>query len=193
MIDPSKIPQKYQWLLSLRRRQGLPRTISLALEEMGVKEVVGRGSNATIIGWRDELNGATQGKQIVTGYADDDIPWCGLFVAIVVFRRMKNIGEVVKNPLWARNWANYGKKSPQASLGDVLVFSRNGGGHVGFYIGEDRDCFHVIGGNQSNRVSIARIEKSRCIAIRRPSYVVTPASVRPFHLSAAGEVSRNEA
>jgi uncharacterized protein (TIGR02594 family) len=179
------IPAQYQWLQELPT---LPKTISLALKELGVAEVVGRGSNKTIIAWRDELNLA--GVKI-SGYSDDSIPWCGLFVAIIAFRRMGVAAEVVVDPLWARNWATYGKKSDKASLGDVLVFVRNGGGHVGFYLGEDKYCYHVLGGNQSDKVCITRIEKSRCIAVRRPPYKISPDAVKPTLLSAKGMVSKN--
>lgn len=177
----------YDWLTTLK---GKPKTIILALAELGVREVVGKGSNRTIIGWRDELN---QAGVKIAGYSDDDIPWCGLFAAIVCYRRMKNAGEVVKEPLWARNWSRYGTKSPQASLGDVLVFERGAGGHVGFYVGEDSTAYHVLGGNQGNRVSIARIAKARCIAVRRPPYVTTPKAVKPYRIAATGALSANEA
>lgn len=184
------LPTQYQWLTELK---GLPKTIELALAEYGVKEVVGKGSNKTIIEWRDELNGASPAdKPIVIGFGDDDIPWCGLFAAIICYRRKKNIAEVVASPLWARNWAKYGKVSPVASLGDVLVFVRNGGGHVGFYIGEDKTSYHVLGGNQSNKVCFARILKSRCIAVRRPPYITLPRAVQRYYLKAAGTISTNE-
>ena len=177
---------QYRWLEGLL---GIPNTIQLGLALLGTQEVIGKGSNKTILSWRDELNQA--GAKVV-GFSDDDIPWCGLFAAIVTYRRNNNAAEVVKDPLWARNWVDYGVKSPEASLGDVLVFVRNGGGHVGFYIGEDSTCYHVLGGNQSNKVSIARVEKSRCIAVRRPPYRVEPRSCKPFHLSSSGVVSKNE-
>jgi uncharacterized protein (TIGR02594 family) len=97
-------------------------------------------------------------------------------------------------PLWARSWSRFGIASPQAALGDVLVFSRaKGGGHVGLYVGEDETAFHVLGGNQADAVSIVRIAKSRCIAVRRPIYRVQPASVAPVHLHASGVISTNEA
>ena len=183
-------PEKYQWLRSVR---GLPLTVKLGLRELGVAEIVGKGSNRTIIGWRDELNGATtNGKPIVVGFSDDDIPWCGLFAAIIAYRRLKNISEVPASPLWARNWTRYGIKSPQASLGDVLVFSRGSGGHVGFYIAEDATAYHVLGGNQGDRVSIARIAKSRLLAARRPPYKVKPNGVRPFEVAASGKLSVDE-
>ena len=198
------LPDSYKWLTELR---GLPNTIRYSLDMFGVQEVVGRGSNATIIAWRDELNDAAPaGKPIVSGYSDDDIAWCGLFAAIICYRRLKRIEEVVKEPLWARNWLRYGqevatrrgaklsyKDGRVPSLGDVLVFERGSGGHVGFYVGEDDYYYHVLGGNQSNKVCIVRIEKSRCLGVRRPPYAIVPRSAKPFRLAAKGTVSTNEA
>jgi uncharacterized protein (TIGR02594 family) len=181
------VPSQYAWLPALR---GLPNTIKLALAELGTAEVVGKGSNKTIIAWRDELNSA--GAK-VSGFSDDDIPWCGLFAALITYRRLKKAAEVVKEPLWALNWAKYGVKSPKASLGDVLVFQRPSGGHVGFYVAEDDDAYHVLGGNQSNKVCITRVLKSRCVAVRRPQYVTVPAAVKPYYVSASGTISKNEA
>jgi len=181
-----KYPTNYEWLDKVGT---LPRCIQEALNLYGVTEIVGKGSNATIIGWRDELNHA--GAK-VAGYSNDDIPWCGLFAAIVVLRA-RSAGEVVNEPLWALNWANFGVKSPQAGLGDILAFQRNGGGHVGFYIAEDSTCYHVLGGNQSNKVCITRVEKNRCKAIRRPLYKNQPESVKRYVVTAKGAVSKNEA
>lgn len=184
------LPEKYAWLANVGT---LPRTILEGLEFMGVQEVVGRGSNKTIIDWRDILNAAApSGDPMIQGYSDDDIPWCGLYAAIVTFFRANNITEVVKTPLWARSWVNYGVAARQAALGDVLVFSRNGGGHVGFYIAEDAYSYHVLGGNQSNAVTITRILKNRCIAIRRPPYKTQPSSVKPYIVKSGGAISKNE-
>lgn len=178
-------PKGYEWLGNIGP---LPLTIQAGLSFHGVQEVVGRGSNRTIIGWRDELNQA--GVQIV-GYSDDDIPWCGLFAAIVAHRAGK---RVVAQPLWARNWAKFGAAVPEAGLGDVLVFERpGGGGHVGFYVAEDATAYHVLGGNQGNRVSITRIAKNRAIARRRPIYRIKPDSVKPYRVASGGALSENEA
>lgn len=184
---PSDLPDAYGWLATVGL---LPRTITEGLALFGTQEVVGKGSNKTILEWRDELNLA--GVKI-TGYSDDDIPWCGLFAAIVCYRRCKIPEEVVKDPLWARNWAKYGNKSPQAGLGDVLTFVRNGGGHVGFYIAEDASAYHVLGGNQSNKACITRVAKDRCIATRRPPYHTPAKSVKPYVVKSGGVLSTNEA
>lgn len=194
------IPEKYKWLNNIGT---LPRMVAEGLQLLGTKEVVGKGSNKTIISWRDTLN--QNGVKII-GYGDDDIPWCGLFIAFLAFLRRKIASEVVSSPLWARSWENYGTPVAslvrgalkfhddlKASLGDILVFSRNGGGHVGIYIAEDKTSYHVLGGNQSNAVTITRILKSRCVAVRRPAYNSQPESVRPFVVAASGKISSNEA
>lgn len=180
------LPQKYQWLNQIA---GLPRMIQIAISQHGVTEVVGKGSSETIIAWRDGLNRA---GVAIKGYSDDDIPWCGLFLAYIAYQRKENATEVVEAPLWARSWVKYGKSSPLPSLGDVLVFQRGDGGHVGLYIAEDATAYHVIGGNQSNRVCITRIHKSRLIAARRPPYLNPPESAQPYHVTASGVLSKNE-
>lgn len=178
----SKIHQnQYKWL----DNEGSPKVIEEAVKLYGTREIVGKQHSAEILSWAKELD-------MEKTYTNDEIPWCGLFVAIVVKRA--NFKPVV-NPLWARNWNTFGTPQKVAMLGDVLVFSRpGGGGHVGFYVGEDDTCYHVLGGNQSNMVNTTRILKSRCIAIRRcPWRVAQPTNVRVIQLEATGSVSTNEA
>jgi hypothetical protein len=79
-----------------------------------------------------------------------------------------------------------------AAIGEVLVFKREGGGHVGFYVGEDATRFRVLGGNQSNSVSETWVSKNRLYARRWPSTYPLPVlgAVKVF---AAGATSTNEA
>ena len=125
-------------------------------------------------------------------YSNDEIPWCGLFAAIIAKRAT---WPVVKDPLWARNWLKWGKPVATPMLGDVLVFERGSGGHVGLYVGEDSGAYHVLGGNQSNAVTIARLDKGRLLGARRPAWrIAQPPNVRVVPLSSAGApLSRNEA
>jgi len=161
-----------------------PNIITEAIKYMGIQEVLGKDHNPIIMQWADELG-------LRKTYTSDEIPWCGLYVAIVCKRAGK---EVVVNPLWARNWLKFGTKQAIAMLGDILVFSRDTGGHVGFYVGEDAECYHVLGGNQSNKVSVTRIRKIRCIGIRRSKWkIAQPATVRVIALNSTGVISNNEA
>ena len=73
------------------------------------------------------------------------------------------------------------------------MFQRESGGHVGFYVAEDATAYHVLGGNQSNKVCITRVAKDRLLAARRPKYNVQPASVKPYRVASTGSLSKNEA
>ena len=72
------------------------------------------------------------------------------------------------NPYWARNWLLFGQQTKPVT-GAVLIFERGSGGHVGFAVGQDDTHFFVLGGNQSDAVTIARIAKSRLLGARWPS------------------------
>lgn len=167
----------------LEKEQG-PKVIIEAVKLYGTKEIVGKQHSKEILSWAKELG-------IEKNYTNDEIPWCGLYTAIVI----KRAGfKVVDKPLWARDWSNFGTKQSEAMLGDVLVFTRpGGGGHVGFYVGEDSTCYHVLGGNQANMVNTTRILKTRCIAIRRCDWkVAQPKQVRKIKLNSNGSISTNE-
>lgn len=160
-----------------------PKVIVEAFKYYGLKEFVGPQHNPKIIQWSKELG-------LGNVYTNDEIPWCGLYVAYVCKQTGK---EVVKDPLWARNWVKWGTKESIAMLGDVLVFSRGSGGHVGFYVGEDKKCYHILGGNQGNAVSVVRINKDRCIGIRRTKWSISqPKAVRQVFLSDKGVISEDE-
>ena len=172
--------KQYNWLLE----EPAPRHLLEALKLYGTTEVVGSAHNPVILDWAKECQ--------IPGYNADEIPWCGLFMAVV----MKRAGrEFPKTPLWARAWAEFGVAPLfPAQLGDVLVFSRSGGGgHVGIYVGEDKTSYHVLGGNQGNMVNVVRILRTRLITHRRPAYNNAPENIRQIELSAFGRVSENEA
>jgi uncharacterized protein (TIGR02594 family) len=174
-----KLPAEYQWL----GLEDAPRHLLKAIELYGTEEIVGSKHNSVIIGWGIELG-------IGKLYLSDEIPWCGLFIAIVMKRAVRT---VVDSPLFALNWNNFGKKVTTPMLGDVLTFTRKGGGHVGIYVAEDATTYHVLGGNQGNKVCIKRILKSRLSQARRPLYNLQPDNVRKIIISTKGEISENEA
>lgn len=123
-----------------------------------------------------------------------EIAWCGAFVATCYRKWDKDI-RIPDNPLGARNWQNFGKATHPA-LGACLVFWRGSPqgwkGHVGFYFGEDDTHFHVLGGNQSDAVTVARIAKTRLLASRWPAGQPTTSS--PVLLTPDGvPISANEA
>lgn len=105
------------------------------------------------------------------------LPWCGDFAQTCMALTLP--GEpMVANPYWAANWGRFGVPLATPAPGAVLVFTRAGGGHVGFYAGERRrdGALLVRGGNQSNAVTEAFLAASRLGAVRWPrTYPLPPA------------------
>jgi len=166
--------------------QLLPPWYSIAESLLGTREIRGARHNQVIMSWAEKLG---------LWYPDDETPWCGLFVANCLATALSDEPNP-GNPLGARNWQKFGREIETPTLGAVVVFwrgSRNGWkGHVGFYDGEDATHIHCLGGNQSNKVSIARISKSRLLGYYWAETVALPNTGR-VHRSATGEVTHNEA
>lgn len=175
------VPNKYSWLLN----EGGPKMIVEALKLYGTLEGPGDSNNPTIIAWAKEV-----GEDVANIYKADSIAWCGLFMAVVAKRSDK---QPPKSPLWALNWGTFGNHTDSPMLGDTLVFTRSGGGHVGLYVGEDDTAYHALAGNQGDKVSIARIDKKRLYTARRPEWkTAQPENVRKVVLSSDGQLSTNE-
>lgn len=166
------------------QKETAPKVLVEAVKMIGTKEVVGSKHNPVIMGWAEELD-------LDAVYKSDEVPWCGLAVAYACHRAGL---QVIGSPFWALSWAKWGTEVKEPMLGDILTFKRNGGGHVGFYVGEDKECFHVLGGNQGNQMCVSRIAKARLHKARRTAWkVAQPKSVRKIQLSSSGVISTNEA
>ncbi|WP_294242387.1 TIGR02594 family protein [uncultured Sphingomonas sp.] len=165
----------YGWLTTIGT---LPRMVSEALNLWDVEEKPGGEDNPEILKWAQEVGG-----DVAASYDADSIPWCGLTMAVVARRAGKTPPA---NPLWALNWRNFGQASGQPDLGDIIVFTRDGGGHVGLYVGEDSTHYHVLGGNQNDKVCIGRYIKERLLEARKPLYMNAPATAIPILLDSDG-------
>lgn len=157
----------------------------IAQSHIGLKEAPGTANNPTIIGWAKKLGG-----WIASFYKEDSIPWCGLFIAEVC--RASNL-PISKQPLSALDWLNWGVPcSPQP--GALLIFKRQGGGHVGYYISETANAYNVLGANQADAVNIKPIAKDRLAGVRWPSVVPLPkGDNRVFARATTTRLSTNEA
>lgn len=108
-------------------------------------------------------------KESKAWWKDDETPWCGLFVGWC-------LGEsgrfVIKNWFRASAWndENAMTKLAKPCYGCIVTFTRQGGGHVGFVVGEDKQGnLMVLGGNQNNQVSIAPFARERVSGFYFPS------------------------
>lgn len=160
---------------------GSPPWLDIATRLIGIREVRGPAHNGFIAkGW------ARLGAR---WFNDDETPWCGFLVGHCIDAAGL---PIPRGGLFARAkaWLDWGKSS-QPVLGAVAVFGREGGGHVGFLVGESATCFYVLGGNQANAVSIAPIAKSRALGFRWPASL--PAGTTKLPQMSGGATSTNEA
>lgn len=155
-----------------------------AQSQIGTKEYPGASSNPKIMQWAGKV-----GKMMGMKYDGDHVPWCGLFAAYIMVEN----GIIPPSiAVRASAWSTWGVALAKPSFGAILTFTREGGGHVGFYVSEDATNYHVLGGNQGDAVNITKIAKSRCSAIRWPGKYGLPTS-GPIVKNRDGTVSKNEA
>ncbi len=173
----NNLPSQYEWLEKLKH----PRMIVEGVLLYGTYEFQGDSDNRVILEWAKEAG--------IKEYAHDSVPWCGLFMAICAKRSGWQIPE---KPLWALNWQKFGQAAIEPMLGDVMVFKRSVGhgktaGHVAMYVGEDATHWHILGGNQADKVSIVRRSKAGWFKARRPIWkTAQPREVRRVILSSTG-------
>lgn len=102
--------------------------------------------------------------------------WCAAFVNSVLEESNIRSNKDHAYPLTARAFLDWGQKVNKEDIkpGDVVVFPRGSEGwqgHVGFFISEvevnGRKFYYILGGNQSNKVSIEMYPANRALGIRR--------------------------
>src|SRR5262245_17629115 len=135
---------------------------------IGTKEAPGTTSNPTVLGML-RLDGDWP--------EDDAVPWCSAFANYIAWLlRLPR-----SKSLQARSWLSVGEviSLDKAEPGfDVVIFKRGPGrqpgpdvldapGHVGFYAGVEGAQVLVLGGNQSDSVSIGRYPKADLLGVRR--------------------------
>lgn len=151
---------------SENERQDAP-WMMIALRELGVREHAGTSrDNPRIVQYL-----ATVQKMAVL---HDETPWCSAFVNWT----LKQAGVPGTGRANARSWLNYGKPIQQPQFGSVAVLWReqpnSEKGHVAFYCGPSGSAgVWLLGGNQSNCVSIQHYPNRRVLAYRWP--LVQPA------------------
>lgn len=134
-----------------------PLWLQIARKELGVAEIAGPESNPRII----EYHATTS-----YGAKDDSVSWCSAFVNWC----MKQAGYQGTNNAGARSWANWGVALPTPVVGCVAVFGYPDSwrGHVGLYLGEDKESIRVFGGNQGDKVCEAYMSKKLLLGFRWP-------------------------
>jgi uncharacterized protein (TIGR02594 family) len=162
------MPKEPPWLVEARA-------------SVGLREIPGALTAPTIQRWLTELG---------AWWRDDETPWCGVAVAAW----MRAAGQPLpKHWYRAKGWLDWGVPLQHPDVGAVVVFEREGGGHVGLVVGRDLGGrLMVLGGNQGNAVNVRAFLRERVVGFRWPSTWVLPAAA-PLPLLGAGELSASEA
>jgi uncharacterized protein (TIGR02594 family) len=102
----------------------------------------------------------------------DSVAWCAAFVG----HCLEKAGLRSTRRLNARSYMDWGipVDLADAQAGDIVIFSRGSKswqGHVGFFVKTAGAMIEVLGGNQSDAVTIQRYAKSRLLGVRRAGNV----------------------
>lgn len=138
----------------------MKRPVDYARDDLGTKEWRS-GHNPKVVRYFSDV-----GHDWVK---DDETAWCAAFVGAM----LKKAGIPHTGKLNARSYLDWGDPVTidDAREGDVVVFPRgnpNGWrGHVGFVVAMHDHTIEVIGGNQSDKVTIATYPIGKILGIRR--------------------------
>lgn len=137
--------------------------INFALSFYGVEEAFTNGkSNPLVVSFfKDFADWVTNSTTTA---------WCSAFVNTI----FSSTGYEYSGNISARSWLTVGTEIKTPEVGDVVVFWRDKKdswkGHVGLFIAysQDKKSIYVLGGNQSNKVSINLYPVSQLLGFRRP-------------------------
>lgn len=156
-----------------------PAWVVEARKHIGQKEIPGKEENTWIVSlWKKIKRG---------GIKTETVPWCAAFVGAM----LESVGIMSTRFESAKSYLDWGTKLVNPEIGCIVVFTRDGGGHVGFVVGRDRaGNLLVLGGNQSDAVNIRAFSRDRVAGYRWPTAV--PVSLGALPLASA-ETSTSEA
>ncbi len=128
--------------------------------EFGQREIAGVSDNPRIMAlYRDA--GAT-------GIRHDETAWCAAFVGACLARA----GIEGTASLMARSYLAMGEPCTEIRPGAIAVLRRGEDaslGHVGFVVGETETHLVLLGGNQSDAVSVAAFPRGDVLGLRWPA------------------------
>lgn len=139
----------------------LPRWLHIASQELGISEIVGLDHNKRILDYHSATSLKAQ---------SDEIAWCSSFVNWVMKQSMiKGTYSAA-----ARSWLSWGYECGPTP-GCIVVLKRGQSetqGHVGFLVDHDDAFVHLLGGNQKNKVCVAKYAKHDVLSYRWPFKIV---------------------
>lgn len=137
-------------------RAGAPAPLAIAAGEYAVAEVAGARHNRRI----QQYHGATS----LGDDTADEVAWCSSFVNWC----QTTAGRPKTGSAMARSWLSWGVTCrPEAGAVAVLRRGPPPWGHVGYLVHWTAGHVWLLGGNQGNRVSVARFPRASLLDLRK--------------------------
>lgn len=134
----------------------IPAWLEVAFKDIGITETAGPEATARIL----EMHSKTK-----LGAKSDEVAWCAAALSCWLEEGCVNSLKTA----WALDYQNYGSKLHEPRLGCIVVLKRGpANGHVGLYLGTFKDSIYVLGGNQSDAVTIQAFSKAALLSYRWP-------------------------
>ncbi|WP_045836055.1 TIGR02594 family protein [Hyphomicrobium sp. 99] len=136
-----------------------PAWLAAAWAEFGVREIPGKENAAEILRYFREAGDSS--------VESEETPWCAAFAGAM----LKRAGCEGTGSLLARSYLDWGISLDEPRFGAVAVLARGDdptAGHVGFVIGATGEKLYLLGGNQSDAVTVAPFDAARLLGFRWP-------------------------
>jgi len=142
----------------------------IAQRFLGTEEVPGAGDNPQVLAML---------KLDMEWPEGDSVPWCSAFVNYVAWLLRLPRSKSLRARSWLRVGAVIDLSEARPGF-DVVILKRGTGaqpgpediiapGHVGFFAGTEAGQVLLLGGNQSDKVSMCRYNADRILGVRRLS------------------------
>ena len=137
-----------------------PPWLTRARGELGTGEAAGAADNARVVAYYRDAGHPE--------IAHDSVAWCAAFASAMLERS----GVASPRTLRARNFLQWGASLDAPRAGCIVVLWRGSPssdqGHVGFFAGMTGDRLLLLGGNQSDQVSLAAFPRNQVLGFRWP-------------------------
>jgi uncharacterized protein (TIGR02594 family) len=154
-----------------------PAWLKGAFRDEGLKELPGKKHAARIL----KMFRAVGHPEV----KDDETAWC----AAAVGTWLSESGQPHTSALNARSYLQWGKPTDNPTRGDVVIFKRGNStwqGHVALFLGQEGGRVWVIGGNQSNAVTVDSYPASSVLGYRTPVTVRNSRTVKAAAVAGVG-------
>lgn len=156
----AELPPLPQTSLFSLKAQEFPPWIRVALAELGTKEIPGSGNNPRVLEYH---------KYTTLRATQDSVAWCSSFVNFVLAKA----GPYQRShSAAARTWLSVPTKLKGYKRHAIVILKRGNSswqGHVGFVMDETSTHIRVLGGNQSDAVTIASYRKAAVLGYVWPT------------------------